>query len=107
MTKELKLSQEFWDELEAAHRSAKRAVPPVVAKYRELGTLTWALLHKMEDEVMADLEASEEHPRSTLRMIRSSPLFRYPKDDSPVSFGNSNAIPVIFGQIEKLWKFVH
>lgn len=107
MTKELKLSQEFWDELDDVSEAARRAVPPVVAKYREMGTLTWALLHHMEDEVMAGLEASEEHSRSTLRMIKSSSLFRYPKDDSPVSFGNSNAIPLIFSQIEKLWKFVH
>lgn len=101
------LDQEIWDEFDAVDAAVKKAVPTVVMRYRELGTLTWALLHRIEGEVLDEIKASGEHLDSTLRMIRSSPLFGYPKDDRPVSLDGHDVVPVIFGQIEKVWKFVN
>lgn len=101
------LDKAIWDEVDAVVKSAKTIVPHVVARHREKGILTWALLRHMEDEVLAALEATEVHSDSTLRMICSSPVCRYPKDERPVSFAGHTVIPTIFGQIDKAWKFVH
>lgn len=97
----------IWDEINAASRSASQVVPQVVMRYRSMGTLTWALLHQMEDEVLAMLEKSEAHVQSTLSMIRSAPVFRYPKDERPASFAGASVRPIIFGQIEDAWRLVH
>ncbi|MFC5551746.1 DUF2471 family protein [Massilia aerilata] len=96
-----------WDELTAADEAANCAVSQIVMRHRHLGVLTWALLHQIEAEVLVELRASGEHSTSTLNMIRASPLLCYPKDDSPVSFGNASIVPVIFGQIEEAWNLVH
>lgn len=101
------VDKEIWSEIDAAAAAVKKAVPAVVMRYRELGTLTWALLHRIEDEVLDELKASGEHLDCTLRMIRSSPVLRYPKDDRPASFDGHTLVPAVFGQIEKVWKFVH
>lgn len=98
---------EMWGEIDAADAAVKKVVRAAVMRYRELGTLTWALLHRIEDEVLEEVKASGEHLDSTLGMIRSSPLFGYPKDDRPASFDGHNIVPIVFGQIEKAWKFVH
>lgn len=101
------LDSDDWDDLDAAGEAAKRAVPGVVLRHRSSGTLTWALLHQMEAEVLAELVASGEHPAVVLQMIRSAPVFGYPVDDRPVSFGGASVVPVIFGQIEEVWNWVH
>jgi hypothetical protein len=95
------------EDLDAADEAARHAVPNVVRRYRESGVLTWALMHQIEAEVLGELEATGVHPRAALSMIRSSPVWGYPRDDRPVSFGNATVMPIIFRQIEEAWNFVH
>jgi hypothetical protein len=101
------MDEDDWDDLAAADEAAKRAVPAVVMRYRESSALTWALLHQMESEVLAELAASGEHPDFALNMIRSAPVLGYPRDDRPASFGGAAVVPIIFRQIEKVWNTVH
>jgi hypothetical protein len=96
-----------WDDVKAADEAAQRAVPAIVMRYRESNVLTWALLHHMESEVLAELAASGEHPEFALNMIRSAPVLGYPSDDRPVSFGSATVLPIIFREIEKVWNRVH
>jgi hypothetical protein len=96
-----------WDELTEASEAADRAVREVVMRHRCSGVLTWSLLHRMEGEVLAQLEAGGEHSAWTLNMIRSAPVLGYPNDDRPVSFSNASIVPIIFGQIEDAWSLVH
>lgn len=95
------------EDLAAADEAARQVVPGVVMRYRESGILTWALMHQIEDEVLAEMEATGVHPKAALSIIRSSPLLMYPKDDRPASFGNASAVPTIFLQIEQAWQQVH
>ena len=101
------MDMDDWDDLRAADEAAQRAVPAVVMRYRESSILTWALMHRMESEVLAELAASGEHPEFALNMIRSAPALGYPSDDRPVSFGDASVVPSIFLQIEKAWNRVH
>jgi len=96
-----------WDELTAAGEAAGRIVLEIVSRHRCAGFLTWALLHQMESEVLAELRARGEHPASALNMIRSAPVLGYPNDDRPVSFSGASIVPIIFGQIEEAWNLVH
>jgi hypothetical protein len=101
------MNSDDWDELAEAGEATSRAVSRIVMRHRCSGVLTWALLHKIEDEVLAELQACGEHSISTLNMIRSAPVLGYPNDDRPVSFSNAAIVPIIFGQIEKAWNVVH
>lgn len=96
-----------WDELTEASAAAGRVVREVVLRHRCSGVLTWALLHQMEGEVLAELQAGGEHSAWMLNMIRSTPLFGYPKDNRPVSFSEASIVPIIFGQIKDAWNLVH
>ena len=96
-----------WDELTAAGEAAGQVVLEIVSRYRCAGFLTWALLHRIESEVLAELKAREEHTASALNMIRAAPVLGYPNDDRPASFSGASIIPIIFGQIEKAWNLVH
>lgn len=96
-----------WDELTAADEAAARAVPAIVMRHRCSGVLTWSLLHQIEGEVMAELDALGEHSTSILNMIRSAPVFGYPNDDRPVSFSGAGVVPIVFRLIEKTWNLLH
>lgn len=95
------------EDLDAADEAARQIVPRVVMRYREVGVLTWALMHQIEDEVLQELDASGVHPKAALSMIRSSPVWGYPRDDRPATFGSEAAVPVIFLQVAKAWNRVH
>jgi hypothetical protein len=82
-------------------------VPPVVARYREAGTLTWSLLHRIEGEVLEEALASGQLSAATVKMIRSHEAFLYPKDDRPASFVGHEVMPVVFGAIEDAWNRLH
>jgi hypothetical protein len=86
-----------WDELMAADEAAGRAVPEVVRRHRCAGVLTWALLHQIEGEVLAELETGGEHSASMLNMTRSAPVLGYPNDDRPVSL--SSASPALHSEL--------
>lgn len=95
------------EDLDAADEAARQVVPAVVMRYREAGVLTWALMHRIEAEVLDELDATGVHPKAALSLIRSSPVWGYPRDDRPASFGGATAVPIIFRQIEEVWNFVH
>jgi hypothetical protein len=103
----MKIYANDWDELTETDEAAARIVPEIVMRHRSSGYLTWALLHQIEDEVLAELKASGEHSAWTLNMLRAAPALGYPKDDRPVSFSNATIVPIIFGQIEEAWNLVH
>jgi hypothetical protein len=95
------------EDLDAADQAARLVVPRVVMRYRESGVLTWALMHQIEAEVLDELEATGAHPKAALGMIRSSPVFSYPQDERPASFGDASVVPSIFLHIENAWNRVH
>jgi len=45
------------DELSVANEHVQEVVPTVVSRHRFAGVLTWALLHEIEGEVLAELIA--------------------------------------------------
>jgi hypothetical protein len=49
------------DVLFAADAAVRDAVPAVVQRHRSAGVLTWALLHSIEAEVLADVAATGKH----------------------------------------------
>jgi hypothetical protein len=96
-----------WDEFTETSDAAGRKVREVVMRHRCSGVLTWTLLRRMENEVLAELAAEGEHSAWTLNMIRSAPALGYPNDDRPVSFAGASIVPIIYGQIEEAWNLVH
>lgn len=90
-----------------AEMAAREVVPAIVARHRSAGVLTWALLHKMEDEVISELADSGEHSPWILNMIRSADVMGYPTDASPASFKNAGVVPIIFNLLEGAWLRVH
>ena len=101
------LETDFWVELTAADEAAGRVVREIVMRHRCSGVLTWALLHQIEGEVLAELKAGGEHSASALNMLRAAPVLSYPNNDRPASFSNAGIVPIIFGQIEEAWNFLH
>lgn len=95
------------DVLFAAEAAVRAAVPDVVQRHRSAGVLTWALLHKIEAEVMADVAATGNHSKRILDMIRAPAALEYPKDDRPASFDGHDFVPIIFGAIEDAWRRVN
>lgn len=82
-------------------------VPPVVAKYREAGILTWLLIHQIEADVLEEALSRGKLSAMTINMIRSHEAFRYPKDDRPASFVGHDVIPMVFDTIEDAWNRLH
>jgi hypothetical protein len=91
----------------AAVAAVKEAVPGVVLRYRSAGVLTWALLHKIEAEVLAQVAATGEHSTTALNMLRAPAVLNYPKDDRPVSFEGHDFVPPVFGAIDDAWRRVN
>jgi hypothetical protein len=79
----------------------------VVQRYRSEGVLTWALVHKIEGEVLADVAATGNHSKRILDMIRGPAVLDYPKDDRPASFDGHDFVPIVFGAIEDAWRRVN
>uniref|UniRef100_UPI003F50B1EE DUF2471 family protein n=1 Tax=Caballeronia sp. LjRoot34 TaxID=3342325 RepID=UPI003F50B1EE len=95
------------DVLFAADAAVREAVPAVVQRHRTAGVLTWALLHKIEGEVLAEVAASGNHSKRILDMIRAPDALGYPKDDRPASFVGHDFVPIVFGAIEDAWRRVN
>ncbi|WP_371748201.1 DUF2471 family protein [Cupriavidus sp. AcVe19-6a] len=74
------------DILRSAEDAVIQALPPTIRHHRESGHLTWRLLHKIEDEVLADVASSGKHSPQILRLMRAPAILGYPKDDRPASF---------------------
>ncbi len=95
------------DPIHAAETAIREAAPAIVARHRATGHLTWRLLHQLEDEVVAAVEATRKVNPGILRMMRASPLMGYPKNDEPADFGGAGAVAVTFSIIVEAWKHVH
>jgi hypothetical protein len=95
------------DALYAADAALKEAVPAAVLRHRAAGTLTWALIHQIESEVLAEVSSTGKHSARTLGMLRASPAMFYPKDDRPVSFEGHDVVPSVFGAIYAEWNRVN
>ncbi|WP_321958133.1 DUF2471 family protein [Paraburkholderia bannensis] len=95
------------DVLFAANAAVTEVVPTVVQRHRTAGVLTWALLHKIEGEVFAEVVATGKHSSRILDMLRAPAALDYPKDDRPVSFEGHDFVPIVFGAINDAWRRVH
>lgn len=95
------------DPLFAADAAVKEAVPAVVSRHRAAGVLTWALLHQIESEVLAEVAATGKHRPRMLGMLRAPAALDYPKDDRPVSFEGHEFVPPVFGAIDNAWRRVN
>ncbi|SAL50020.1 hypothetical protein AWB70_04007 [Caballeronia cordobensis] len=82
------------------------AVPTIVRRYRAGGVLTWAILHQIEADVLAEVAATGKYSYRLLNMLRASPALGYPKDDRPVSFEGHDFVPPVFGAIDDAWRRV-
>ena len=69
------------DPIHVADTAIREAAPAIIARHRATGHLTWRLLHQLEDEVVAAVEATRTVNPGILRMMRASPLMGYPKND--------------------------
>ncbi|MEM5332100.1 DUF2471 family protein [Paraburkholderia sp. JHI2823] len=90
----------------AADADLKAAVPEAVRRHRAAGTLTWALIHKIEAEILDEVAATGQHSGRMLGMLRASPAMGYPNDDRPVSLEGHEVVPTVFGAIYAEWNRV-
>lgn len=95
------------DVLFSALATVKEAVPAVVLRHRAAGMLTWALLHTIESEVLAEISATGKHSVQMLDMLRAPAALDYPKDERPVSFEGHDFVPPVFGAIDDAWRRVN
>lgn len=97
----------YTDLLFQAEAAVQEATPGVVRRHRSAGNLTWALLHQIEEEVLAEVAASGKFSKRLLDMIRAPAVLSYPKDDRPVSFDGHDFVPIVFGAIDRAWWQLH
>ncbi|SPD47481.1 DUF2471 family protein [Cupriavidus neocaledonicus] len=95
------------DPIHVAETAIREAAPAIVTRHRAAGHLTWRLLHQIEDEVVAAVEATRKVNPDILRMMRASPLMGYPKNDERADFGSAGAVAVTFSIIVEAWNHVH
>jgi hypothetical protein len=94
------------DAMYGADADLKAAVPAVVRRHRAAGTLTWALIHTIEAEIVDEVAVTGKHSARLLGMLRASPAMGYPKDDRPVSLEGHEVVPTVFGAIYAEWNGV-
>jgi hypothetical protein len=95
------------DVLFAANAAVKEVLPAVVLRHRAVGILTWALLHQIESEVLAEVAATGKHSTRILDMLRAPAALGYPKDNRLVSFDGNDFVPIVFGEIADAWHRVN
>jgi hypothetical protein len=88
--------EEFW----SAQTAIQERLPAIVARYREAGVLTWRLLHRIEREIIAEVNSTGRHPKWILDALRAP---GYPKDERAVSFEGHDFIPPVFAAIDDAW----
>jgi hypothetical protein len=95
------------DVLFAADAAVKEAAPAVVLRHRSAGVLTWALLHRIESEVLAEVAATGKFSPRLLEMLRAPAALDYPRDDRPMSFEGHGFVAPVFGAIDEAWRRVN
>jgi Protein of unknown function (DUF2471) len=94
--------------LEAMKTRLEAIIGPIVEQHRSVGdSLTWNLLHAIEETAMAQLEQTGDFDKRYLDMVRPHRMMPYPHTDEPVDFGKSNAIPMAFGMIHSAYTLSH
>ena len=83
------------DVLFAADAAVKEAVPAVVLRHREAGVLTWALLHQIESEVLAEVAATGKHSARMLDMLRAPAVLDY-----LIAHGLSRSFNIVGGLLD-------
>lgn len=91
----------------AAEAAVREVVPGVVLRHRSKGILTWALLHQIESEVLAEVLSTGKYSKRLLGMLRAPEALGYPNDDRPASFEGHDFAPIIFGAIADAWAKVN
>lgn len=99
--------RKYLEGLQAASTAVEHAAHEVVPRHREAGILTWALLHRIASEVLAEVAATGAHDRQILGMLRIPEEMPYPKDDRPTCFDGHTLLPTVFIAIEAAWRRVH
>lgn len=95
-------------EISAIIERLKLVIANIVVRHRSAGEpLTWRLMHAIEDEAFDELSEMFELKQAYVDLLRSSPLFPYPKTDEPVNFGESNALPAAFSLITEAYTLTH
>jgi hypothetical protein len=84
------------DLLIAADAAVRDALPALVGRYKSAGALTWALLYKIEADVLTHLAATGEHPKRVLDLIRAPAERNHPRNERPASFEGHDLVPVVF-----------
>lgn len=87
-----------------ADAAVREVVPRVVARHRAKGTLTWSLLHKLEEEVLSEVMSMGWLSERLLALICAPAALSCPDDDRPVSFGGRDSVPSVFAAIEREWQ---
>lgn len=90
-----------------AEAAVLEVVPRVVERHRARGVLTWNLLHKLEEEVLAEVSSSGRFSERLLEMICAPAALSYPNDNRPASFEDHEFVPTVFHAIEKAWRHVN
>jgi hypothetical protein len=84
------------------------AINAIVVRHRTAGDiLTWRLMHAIEEEAFQELKATRGLNEIAMRMVHSSHLMKYPKNDEPVNFGQSNALPMAFYIVRRAYNQTH
>jgi hypothetical protein len=94
---------QFSEALDKAGDAITELAPAIVRRHRAAGVLTWRLMHQMESELFAELEATGLHSRQMLRMLRSPAVMDYPKDDREVSLKGHEVVPAAFTALRDAW----
>jgi hypothetical protein len=90
-----------------AQAAVDAVVPQVVARHRGEGVLTWKLIHKIEEEVLAEVRAGGRFSTRLLQMICAPAALSYPNDDRAASFEGHDFVPIVFSAIDRAWRQVH
>ena len=101
------LDDDILDGLRSADAAVKEVSRTVVSQRRHFIVLTWALLHEMEAEVLAELVGSGEHSPMIVNMLGAPEAMAYPKDSRVVSFNRHEFLPIVFGGLERAWNHLH
>jgi hypothetical protein len=91
----------------SAQAAVQEVVPGVVLRHRSKGILTWALLHRIESEVLAEVVSTGRYSKRLLDMLRAPEALGYPNDDRPASFEGHDFVPIVFGAIADAWRKVN
>jgi hypothetical protein len=100
------MADPFGEALERVGDAIQEAAPAIVRRHRAAGILTWRLMHQMESELFAELEATGRHHPQLLRMMRSAGVMDYPKDDREFSMEGHDVAPAAFGALKEAWERV-